>query len=415
MNAKSEDVARTIGADGSGRGLGPVLAAGAVALALALGALYWFGARQAASEVLYATEPVTRGSFEVVVSASGTVEPTNLVEVSSEISGTLDEVLVDYNDTVEEGTVLARLDTTRLEAELAVARASLDASIARVARARATLEEARDQFERMQDLDARGVVSEQEVTTSRAALRRAQADLQTAEADQKLAEATLDLRQSELDKACICSPIRGVVLDRAVDPGQIVAATLQAPILFTLAEDLAQMELRVDVDEADVGRIAVGQPATFVVDAYDDRTFPAAIAEIRFAPETIDGVVTYKAILTIDNSDRLLMPGMTATADIVVDRVADGLIVPNAALRYRPAEEADAGDEAERSGLLGMLIPDMQQETDMAGSERTLWVPGDGGPREIEVEVGNTNGRLTEIVAGDVVEGQPVIVGELNE
>ena len=383
-------------------------------LGVAGGALYWVAFSDPAKDVRYVTTEVTRGSFDVIVTATGTVEPTNLVEISSELSGTLKSVHVDFNDEVEKGTVLASLDTTKLEAELAVRKAALDSAIARVAMAQATLDDATERYNTASSLEERGVTAHQAFVSQRSAFVRAQAELQSAKADQALAEANLDLQNAELEKACICSPIRGIVLDRAVDAGQIVAAALSAPVLFTVAEDLTQMELHVEIDEADIGRVTVGDRAAFNVDAYDNKTFPAEIAEIRYASETIDGVVTYKAILTIDNSDLLLRPGMTATADITVEEIENALIVPNAALRYVPPrdpDEARPGDE--RSGLLGMLIPDSPDDV-RATDESTLWVLKDEAPEETPVATGGSNGKVTEITGGGLAEGDRVITDRID-
>jgi len=377
----------------------------------AVAGLFWTASGDQKDDIQYITAPAIQGDLRVTVTATGTVEPTNLVEVSSELSGTLDSVNVDFNDTVTKGTVLAELNTTKLEALLAVSKASLDSAIARVAIAEATLEETRERYETARSLEARGVTAHQTIVAQRAAFVRAQAALQSAIADRALAEADLDLHHAELDKACICSPIDGVILDRAVDAGQIVAAALSAPVLFTVAEDLAQMELQVDIDEADIGRTAVGNTATFTVDAYDGRLFPAAIAEIRFAPLTVDGVVTYKAILSVDNSDLSLRPGMTATADIVVAEIRDALTVPNAALRYTPP--AAPIESEERSGLLGMLIPDSDDARNI-GDDRTLWIMRNDAPMEINVLAGETDGRMTQILEGALAVGDLVVVDRID-
>ncbi|WP_214650048.1 efflux RND transporter periplasmic adaptor subunit [Palleronia pontilimi] len=400
------DIAAILGMDArrAGRRVWVLLAVAALILA-AIG-WYLLGRAGSPQAVGYVTAPAARGDIVVTVTATGTVEPTNLVEISSELSGTLATVEVDFNDAVEVGDVLARLDTTKLDAQFQIAKASLDAAIARVAVAQASLDDAREKFEAARDLDQRGVTPHQAYTTQQATFRRAQAELQLAQADKSLAEANLDLYRAELDKACICSPIKGVVLDRSVDPGQIVAASLSAPVLFTVAEDLSEMELQVDVDEADIGRVAIGNAAEFTVDAYDERRFPAEVSEVRFASETIDGVVTYKTILTIDNARMLLRPGMTATADIVVAEVSDALVVPNAALRYAP-QRAPEDDDA-RSGLLGMLIPDRADDAGR-GNDRTLWVLRDGVAQEIPVRAGDSDGRVTEILEGPLTEGDRVI------
>lgn len=413
MNERSEDISQTLGLNSRGKGRRFwIVVAAALAIAGA-GSWYFMQIAGSADVVRYVTAEATRGSFDVTVTATGTVEPTNLVEISSELSGTLESVEVDFNDTVEVGTVLARLDTTKLEAQVQVAKASLDSAIARVAMAKATLDDAREKYQSARDLDARGVTPHQTFVTQRANFVRAQAELQSAEADQALATANLDLYSAELEKACICSPIRGVVLHRSVDPGQIVAASLSAPVLFTVAEDLRQMELQVNIDEADIGRIAVGNKATFTVDAFDLRRFPAEISEVRFAPETIDGVVTYKAILTIDNSEMLLRPGMTATADITVAEIADALIVPNAAMRYAPPRDAGPDANEERSGLLGMLIPSRPDEA-AAGDDKTLWILRDNVAQEIAVRAGDSDGRVTEILDGPLAQGDLVITDQID-
>lgn len=373
--------------------------------------LFWFSSTDQADDVQYITAPVATGDLRVTVTATGTVEPTNMVEVSSELSGTLENVNVDFNDTVTEGTVLAELDTTKLEAQLAVSKASLDSAIARVAIAQATWSETHERYETSRRLEERGIATHQTLLAERAAYVRAQFALQSAMADRALAEADLDLNSAELEKACICSPIDGVILDRAVDAGQIVAAALSAPVLFVVAEDLAQMELQVDIDEADIGRTAVGNKAMFTVDAYDDRQFPAEISEIRFAPLTVDGVVTYKAILSVDNADLLLRPGMTATADITVAEITDAITVPNAALRYAPP--AIPVEEEERSGLLGMLIPDGDGARN-EGDDRTLWIMRGENPEEIAVIAGQSDGRMTEILEGEIAAGDLVIVDRID-
>ena len=373
--------------------------------------MFWLSSTDQADNVQYVTAPAVTGDLRVTVTATGTVEPTNMVEISSELSGRLESVNVDFNDRVTEGTVLAELDTTKLEAQLAVSKASLDSAIARVAIAQATWAETREKYETSRRLEERGVTAHQTIVADRAAYVRAQSALQSAIADRALAEANLDLHNAELAKACICSPIDGVVLDRAVDAGQIVAAALSAPVLFTLAEDLAQMELQVDIDEADIGRTAVGNKATFTVDAYDDRLFPAVISEIRFAPLTVDGVVTYKAILNVDNSDLSLRPGMTATANIIVSEITAALTVPNAALRYAPPTAPV--EEAERSGLLGMLIPD-GHDARILGDDRTLWVMLGEAPVEISVRAGESDGRMTEILEGELAVGDQVVVDRID-
>jgi HlyD family secretion protein len=372
--------------------------------------LLWLSSGQN-SPVRYLTQPVTREDITVVVTATGSVQPTNQVEVSSELSGTVRKVNVDHNSVVQVGQQLAELDTDKLEATVASSRARLVAARARVEDAVATVREKELEHERQKELAGRRVGTDRDLEVAAAAHDRARASLESARADVLVAEAELRLNETNLAKACICSPIDGVVLSRNVDPGQTVASSLQAPVLFTLAEDLRQVEIQVDVDEADVGQVAEGQAATFTVDAYPERRFDARIRELRFGSEVVQGVVTYKAVLETDNPELLLRPGMTATAEIVVDRVQDVVTVPNAALRFTPPARES---ESER-GFLGRLIPGMPRfrppsEPDPVGPDRTLWVLRDGVPQALAVKVGVTDGRRTQVLDAELVPGQEVVV-----
>ena len=380
--------------------------------ALLGGYLWWNGEVEMRRAVTYQTDAVSQGSLRVTVTATGTIEPTNLVEISSELSGTMETVLVDFNDTVTEGQVLATLDTTQLEAQLAVQEASHAAANARLLSAEASLVEAESSFEIARQLDERGVASGTDLTSAKAALARAQANVAVAQADRNLALAQLDAQKAELDKACICSPINGIVLQRNADEGQIVAASFSAPLLFTIAEDLSKMELQVDVGKVDIGRVAVGDTASFRVDAYDDQSFPAIISLVRYASEIVDGLVTYKAILSIENEALLLRPGMTATADITVAEYLDALLVPNAALRFAPPQIVleETEDEASGGGFLGLLMPSGLGDDGRVRSDRTVWVLREGVAVEVPVEKGDTDGQMTRILSGDITVGDLVIV-----
>lgn len=382
-----------------------------VAVALGGVAMWWNTEAEMRRSITYQTEAIVKGNLRVTVTATGTIEPTNLVEISSELSGTMETVLVNYNDIVSAGQVLASLDTTQLEAQLAVQEASHAAANARLLSAEASLREAEANFEIARQLDERGVTSRTSFTASQAALARAQANVEIAKADRNLAQAQLEAQRAELDKACICSPINGVVLRRNVDEGQIVAASFSAPVLFTIADDLSKMELQVDVAEADIGRIAIGKTASFIVDAYDDQSFPAVISLVRFASETVDGLVTYKAILSIENEDLLLRPGMTATADITVAEYDDVLLVPNAALRFAPPQvvEQEADDES-GGGFLSLLMPSRPGDDGRVRSDRSLWVLREGVAVEVPVEKGDTDGQMTRIITGEITEGELVII-----
>jgi len=377
-------------------------------LLLAGGTAYWL-AEDSRPTMRFITSPATRGDLTVLVTATGTVQPLNKVDVSSEQSGTVRKVLVDFNSVVKPGQILAELDTERLDATLRSSEAKLKSAQAQVTVTEATEAEAKTEFARKQDLADRQISSLRELEQAQAAHRRAVALLAAARAQLAVAEAEVRVNHINLERAVIRSPIGGVVLRRNVDPGQTVAVTLQAPVMFTIAEDLAQMELQVDIDEADVGRIHPGQDARFTVDAHPDRQFPARIRDIRFGAEVIQGVVTYKAVLTIDNTDLLLRPGMTATAEIVTREVKDALLVPNPALRFTPPEEP-----AKRSWLRTMMpgIPTFRaaSKPETHGPERTIWVDQNGQAIAVPVTIGATDGKRTEIVKGDLAAGAPVII-----
>jgi len=412
MNDKKHEIEASLGVGQPKRHLTVWL--GWVGAAIIVGALafWWMQEAEERAQVTYITEAVQQGELTVTVTATGTIEPTNLVEISSELSGTMAEVLVDYNDTVTAGQVLARLDTVQLNAQLSVQSASHAAAKAQLANADASLLEAEADYEIVRQLDERGVTSHANLTTAQAALARARANVASAQANVDLAQAQLEAQQAIQSKATIVSPINGIVLDRAVDAGQIVAASLSAPELFTIAEDLAQMELQVDVAEADIGRISVGDQASFTVDAYDQKPFPAQISMVRFASDSTDGLVTYKAILSVENDDLLLRPGMTATADITVAKYSDVLLVPNAALRFAPPQviEVEASDDNNGSGgLLGLIMPSRPADTARAVSDSTLWVLRDGVPVEIEIEKGDSDGLQTVVNGGELADGDQVI------
>ncbi|NVM22247.1 MAG: efflux RND transporter periplasmic adaptor subunit, partial [Desulfobacterales bacterium] len=251
----------------------------------------------------YKTLEVQRGNLTITVTATGTLEPTNQVDVGSELSGIIKTVEVDYNDSVKTGQVLARLDTDKLEAQVLKSKAALESARAKVLQAQATVKEMREQIARLKrvwELSDGKVPSQHDLDAAEAALERANADEASAGAQVTEAKATLQANETDLSKAVIHSPINGIVLLRNVEPGQTVAASFQAPVLFTLAEDLSKMELHVDIDEADVGQVKPEQDATFTVDAYPDLRFPARIFRVYYAPQVVQDVVTYKALLTID-------------------------------------------------------------------------------------------------------------------
>ncbi|MEB8388457.1 efflux RND transporter periplasmic adaptor subunit [Rhodobacteraceae bacterium KMM 6894] len=412
MNETQREIEASLGVGHAKRHVSIWVIWGVVACVVAALGFWWMQGAEERAQLTYITEDVTQGDLTVNVTATGTIEPTNLVEISSELSGTIVEVLVDYNDAVTAGQVLARLDTVQLDAQLSVQKANLAAAQAALESSRASLVEAESDFGIAKRLDERGVSSHTALTSAQAALGRARANVASAQANLDLAQAQLEAQEAVLSKATIISPINGIVLDRAVDAGQIVAASLSAPELFTIAEDLTEMELQVDVAESDIGRISVGDVATFTVDAYDDVDFPAQISMVRYASDSTDGLVTYKAILIVENDDLLLRPGMTATADITVAHYNDVLLVPNAALRFAPPQviTQEASKNEGGGGLLGLIMPSRGDETRRAVSNSTLWVLRDGVAVEIEVEKGDSDGLLTIVTAGELEAGDQVVI-----
>jgi len=317
---------------------------------LVAGALYWRAQGRANAAPRYVTAPVERGDLEVTVTATGTLSALDTVEVSSEVSGRVAEVLVDFNDRVRKGQPLAVLNPEQAQARAQEAAAQVEAARAGVGKARATAEEARRKFDRAQELAKAGLLSKDDLDTAQATARRAEADVASAAAQTTVASANLDDSRSALRKTTVVSPIDGIVLSRTVEPGQTVAASLQAPVLFTLARDLRQMKLVVAIDEADVGKVHEVDPATFTVDAYPGRTFPSRVDSLRNVAKTDQNVVTYEAVLAVDNHDLALRPGMTATANIVTEEKHGVLTVPNAALRFTPPDVL-AQENGARGGL----------------------------------------------------------------
>jgi HlyD family secretion protein len=394
---------------------------GLLLLAAAAGA-YWLQ-RSGGDGVQYQTQEARRADLTVTVTATGNLAPTNEVEVGSELSGIVRTVAVDYNGRVTVGQPLAHLDDTKFAAAVMKSRAALASAQAQLQRALATLGKEEQNLKRIQEarrISGGRLLSESDLESAEAELERARAEVAIARAAIQQAEATLLADETDLAKTVIYSPVDGIVLARSVEPGQTVAASLQAPVLFTLAEDLAQMELQVEVDEADVGLVREGQTATFTVDAYPERTFEALITQVRYGSQTTDEVVTYKAVLKVDNPDLALRPGMTATADITVQKIEDALLVPNAALRFSPAQPRQKGPSR---GLFEVLIPrpprsGARPQSDLKGEGEgrrlRVWVLQDGQPVPKAVTVGATDGAFTEVTGGDLAPGTALVIGSIG-
>ncbi len=336
----------------------------------------------------YTTKPVTKGELAVSVSATGTLEPRDQVDVGSEVSGKIDKLEADFNDHVKKGQILARINTDQLEAQLQQAQATLE-------QAQATLDQMSQTRTRYTALVKGKAMSEEQLNLAKGDYGRARAGV-------ALAKAQVDQDKSMLSKATIYAPIDGVVLDRKVSAGQTVVAAMTTPVLFTLASDLTQMELDVDIDEADVGEIKAGTKATFTVDAYPSRKFPATLKSIHNAPKTVQGVVTYQGVLLVQNDQGLLKPGMTATAEIEAANVKDALLVPNAALRFVPPDEIKNAAPAPPPTLNGI-------------NAGRVWTIEGKTLKPHDLRLGATDGRQSQVLEGDLKPGQEVVVEQIDK
>lgn len=392
------DVLRTIGAGkkpGRWRWAKALLV---LLMLLAVGGagLRWARARkQAAAAPQFQDAEVVRGDLQVTVTATGTIQGLNTVDVGAEVSGRVTKVYVDFNDRVEEGQLLAEIDPEQLVAAVDEASARVAAASASIQQAQATLEETRLTLAQAEAQAREGLISQRDLNTARAAAARAQAALAGATADATLSRASLKSARARLGKSRVVSPVRGVVLSRQVEPGQTVTAGFQTPLLFKVAEDLTKMRLHVYVDEADVGRVREGQEASFTVDAFPGRTFPSKLLSLRNEPRTEQNVVSYEALLAVDNQELLLRPGMTATATITTEARKGVVLVPNAALRFSPPAPPR-----------GFGPP---QPADTGAEGPRVWTLEGQKPVAVPVTPGPTDGRMTEIVSGALQPGARVL------
>ncbi|MER8389239.1 efflux RND transporter periplasmic adaptor subunit [Mesorhizobium sp. M1428] len=364
------------------------------------------------AKIEYTTTLAAMADLTVAVSATGTLQPLTQVDISSELSGVVRSVSVNENQLVKKGDVLAALDTAKLEVQIERAQASAKAAAASVEDATVTLAENEKALVRAAQLTKRGMATDQSLEAATATRDRSKAAIDIAKANLAMANADLKAQQTDLAKSTIYAPIDGIILTRSVDPGQTVASSLQAPVLFVIAADLKNMELKAAVDEADIGAVKPGQHARFTVDAFPERPFDAEIRDISYASVTTDGVVTYDARLDVDNSELLLRPGMTATVSVVTKQAKNVLTVPSIAFRYRPAQTAERGWSLTDlfTGRMGRPGGNRQRQaaTKPTDGSRTLYVLENGRPHPVNVRVGSTDGELTEIVSG-LEEGAQVI------
>ena len=319
----------------------PPLLLGIAVVAILGGGTWWWTARKGeAADSAYRTATIERGDIRVAISATGTLSAISTVTVGSQISGQVTDVLVDYNSEVKKGEVLARIDPSTYEAQIEQGNAQIANAQASLKQAQATLANAELDYTRKADLGRQKLVAQSDVDLARAARDQARAQVNAAQAQIRQQTASTQTTRVNLDRTVIRSPVDGVVLTRTIEPGQTVAASLQAPELFTIAEDLSKMKIELAVDEADIGQVKVGQAVSFTVDAFADRQFRGQVQQVRLSATTTSNVVTYPVVVSVDNSDGTLLPGLTVNAEIEVSKRDDILKVSNAALRYKPTGEA---------------------------------------------------------------------------
>jgi HlyD family secretion protein len=376
------------------------------------------------NSVRFRTVPVTKGSLKATVTATGTMNAVTTVLVGTQVSGTILRLYVDFNSKVKHGQVIAEIDPSSFQAQVDQARANLLVSKANVDKARAVLNDAKKTRDRNRELFGRNLIARSDLDTAEATHDSNEAQVNAALAQVAQTEAALRYAETNLRYTKILSPVDGVVVSRNVDVGQTVAASFQTPTLFTIAQDLTKMQIDTNIDEADIGKIVAGQDVEFTVDAYPDHTFQGKVDQVRIAPITVQNVVTYDVVIKVDNSDLRLKPGMTANVSVVVATKKDIFRVPNAALRFRPSEKdgvvQTAGatqdkvvktqpDSSGKDG--GRLAGQASKEGSAPDQKRyTVWILEKEKPKRVAVSVGLSDGSFTEITAGDLKEGQEVIV-----
>jgi HlyD family secretion protein len=373
-------------------------------------------------ESAYVTMPVQRGNVTQVVSSTGTLQAVITVLVGSQISGTIDKLFADFNTKVKAGEVVAQLNQDKFKAAVDQARANLLAAESNLAKAKVSVVDAQRTLERNRELRKRDLMPQSELDAAQTAYDAALAQVEVNKAQSAQAQAGLNQATVDLNNTVIRSPVDGIVISRNVDVGQTVAASLQAPTLFTIANDLAKMEVHTNVDEADVGNVTEGQEVSFTVDAFPARRFKGRVHQVRNAPTVVQNVVTYDAVVRIDNKEQLLKPGMTANVQFLVNRREDVLTIPNMAIRFKPPEQKDEAQE--------LLRREQTRAAPTIGARKTSRSPGGGGggggrggrritlyvlsagkAEPVEVQLGITDGSKTEVGDGELKENDPVIIG----
>jgi HlyD family secretion protein len=370
----------------------------------------------------YVTMPVQRGNITQAVSSTGTLQAVVTVLVGSQVSGTIEKLLADFNTKVKAGQVVAQLNQDKFKAAVDQARANLLAAESNLAKAKVSVVDAQRTLERNRELRKRDLMAQSELDAAQTAYDAALAQLEVNKAQTAQAQAALNQATVDLNNTVIRSPVDGIVISRSVDVGQTVAASLQAPTLFTIANDLSKMEVHTNVDEADVGNVVEGQEVSFTVDAFPARRFRGRVHQVRNAPTVVQNVVTYDAVVRIDNKDLLLKPGMTANVQFLVSRKENVLTIPNMAMRFKPPDQKNEAQD--------LLRQDQRRAAPTLGAKRTSRAPGGAGAGEsrggrrvsiyvlragqaepVEIQLGITDGSKTEVRDGELEENDAVIIG----
>tara|TARA_R110002033_G_scaffold102305_2_gene150252 strand:- start:23258 stop:24511 length:1254 start_codon:yes stop_codon:yes gene_type:complete len=377
---------------------------------------YFIANKNQQKEIHYNTSKIKRGDLEVLVSATGNLKPTNSVDIGIEVSGTIKEIYVDFNDEVKVGQILAKLDTTKLQSQVDSSKASLTIAKANLKENEVNVKSKKLTYSRtlrMYEQSNGKYPSKNVLDESKFDYESALSAYDSMEAKVKQAEFNLKTDEQNLDKAVVKSSINGIVLNRAVEVGQTVAASMSTPVLFTLAKDLSKMDLVVSIDEADVADIKKGLKVTFTVDAYPKETFKGTIKQVRLNPVEVNGVVTYETVVLVDNEKLLLRPGMTASAEIVTKESKDKLLVPNSALRFKPV----ITNKKSTTSLVGPKRPMMKREAKDVNKKEfgIVWILKDNKPQRVRVKVLDTNGTLTSIESTDLKVDDEVIVSQSSD
>jgi HlyD family secretion protein len=359
----------------------------------------FFYLRGNGNNMAYKTEKVSRGEINALVTATGTVNAVTTVSVGTQVSGTIKRLMVDYNSQVKKGQLLAQIDPANVQAQVDQANANLWSAKATMEKAAVATLDARRTLQRNKDLFAQNFIARSDLDTAETNAQSAEAQQKVTKAQVGQAQAALKIAVTNLQYTNILSPVDGTVISRSVDVGQTVAASFQTPTLFSIAQDLTKMQIDTNVDEADIGKVRIGQAVTFTVDAYPDTIFIGEVAVVRNAPITVSNVVTYDVVIQVDNSQLKLKPGMTANVSITIETRPDVLRVPNAALRFKPTEVKGKSEKT----------PDKQR---MKGTK--VWILENGKPKPVKVTIGLSDGNYTEISAGEIKADQEIITDSLN-